>query len=273
MRGFQAASRPPASWRLAQLAARLTERDRRLYRLVAEHRVLTSPQLAALEFGSLSTAEHRLLVLYRPDVLERFRPFRPTGSAPYHYVLGEAGALLLAAEQGRDPAAVRYRRERALAIAHSQRLPHLVGVNGFFAALAAAARARPDAALVTWWSERRCAAQWGRAVQPDGYGRWCEGGQEVDFFLEHDQGTERLDRLVVKLGGYADLAAATGVRTPVLFWLPGPGREAALRERLKRVPVPVATAAYRQAVSPAGPAWLPAGSSGRRYRLAELAAL
>ncbi|MBA2319072.1 MAG: hypothetical protein H0V93_15025, partial [Euzebyales bacterium] len=45
---------------------------------------------------------------------------------------------MLAAERGIDRE-LGYRRDKAWAIAHNQRLAHVVGVNGFFAALAAAA--------------------------------------------------------------------------------------------------------------------------------------
>ena len=129
-------------------------------------------------------------------------------------------------------------------------------------------------------------------ARPDGYGRWREQtpGQPpavTDFFLEYDTGTENLPRLIAKLAGYRDLAARTGIATPVLFWLPSPRREAALRARLAGPPphgtrnapsaaqipgVPVATAAPGTSPEgPAGAAWLPAASPGPRRRLARLA--
>ena len=86
---------------LAVLARRLTDRDRRLCRLVWEHRVLTTEHLTSLCFPSRHAATHRLLALTRLGVLDRFRPFRATGSAPLHYVLAEVGAHMLAAEQGK----------------------------------------------------------------------------------------------------------------------------------------------------------------------------
>jgi len=46
---------------------------------------------------------------------------------------------VLAAERGIELRELGYRRDKALAIAHNQRLGHIVGVNGFFAALAAVA--------------------------------------------------------------------------------------------------------------------------------------
>jgi DNA-binding CsgD family transcriptional regulator len=274
----RAAGRPrtPATADLAALAARLTPRDRQLCRLLAEHRVLTTDQVAALLFGSPVTARHRLSILARLGVVERFRPLLAygDGSAPWHYVLGPAGAAVLAADQTPTGDRMGWRRDRALGIAHSQRLGHLVGVNGFFAALAGYARRRPDAALVLWLSERQCAARWGHVVRPDGYGRWQHGPQTVEFFLEYDNGTEPLNRVLAKLHGYAELAAALHPATlaPVLLWLPGPGRETALRAAMGRPPVPVATATARGGTHPAAPVWLPAPQGGPRRPLAALGA-
>jgi len=263
--------------RLAHLAARLTARDVWLCQLLDEHRVLTTSQLADLAFPNLDTAQHRLAILHRLELVERFRPRRDRGSAPYHYVLGPAGARVLAARQGQDPSRVRYRRGDALAVAHWRHLEHLVAVNGFFCALGRAARTRADRALVAWWSERRCAARWGRLVRPDGYGRWRDADAEVDFFVEVDRATEPAGRLAEKLDGYATLAAVTGVATPLLFWFPTPQREATARAALATaaaVPVPVATATSGSGGhpdDPAGPIWQPLGSAGPRQPLAVLA--
>ena len=263
---------------LGMLSSRLTERDRWIATLLFDHQVLTTAQVAQLGFDSDNAARHRLVILHRLRVADRFRPQALAGSVPFHYVLDEMGAAVVAAARGFEPADLGFRRERALALAHSPRLGHTVGVNGFFAALAGAARRTPDARLVEWWSERRCAAQWGAMVRPDGYGRWAEDGPtgpaEVDFFLEYDRGTETTARVAAKLAGYAELAAATRISTPVLIWAPTPDREASLRRALGRPAVPVATAAPATpatATSPAGPVWLPAESRGPRLRLAQLA--
>jgi hypothetical protein len=267
--------RTPATADLALLAGRLTDRDRQLCRLLHEHRVLTTSQLRDLAFGSLNVAQHRLVALARLGVLERFRPVWPHGggSAPWHYVLGPAGAAVLAAEHATTPAQLGYRRDRVLAIAHSQRLAHQVGVNGLFTALAARARRHPDAELLAWLSERACAERWGHVVRPDGYGHWRDPAGEVDFFLEYDTGTEPLERLLAKVHAYTELATATEIDTPVLFWLPGPGREAALHQALRRPAITLATAAARLAGHPAGQVWLVAGQAGPRRTLAGLGEL
>lgn len=263
---------------LAGLARQLTRRDRELCHLVFEHRVLTTHQLAQLAFDNLITAECRLVALYRLDLLDRFRPRRDCGSAPYHYVLGGLGAALLAAERGIEPHELGWRRDKALAIAYNQRLGHIVGVNGFFCALAGYARRHPrlGAELTDWWPERRCRQTWGEIVQPDGFGRWRErhdGDDEVlDFFLEYDNGTEPTHRVAAKLDGYAALAHAKDLFTPTLFWLPTPGREANIRRALADTHLPVATAnPLEPSGNPAEAVWLPLGQTWPRRRLIDLA--
>ncbi len=279
--------------------------------MLREHRVLTSTQITQTAFPSARSANTRLLELYRWRVTDRFQPFLTVGSAPMHYVLDVAGAGVLAAEDGLDPKALGYRHERAIGIAHSLHLAHTVGVNGFFCALIAIARhsgAEPSStsgrALTVWWGEIRCRRLFGDLVRPDGYGRWREprggGLREAEFFLEYDTGSENLTQLTHKLAGYHALAAATGIRTPVLIWLSSTRREitarhalAAALARLERPGlVPVATSAAdltsaqagplgaerRSGVadSPAGARWLPLApaphTAGTRDRL-RLAAL
>ncbi|WP_051469139.1 replication-relaxation family protein [Actinomadura oligospora] len=266
---------------LAALAPRITSRDRHVLRLVWEHRVLTAPQIAQIAFDSDDTARKRMLRLHEMSVVERFQPNRPVGagSAPFHYVLGEAGAAILAAEDGTDPADFGYRRSHALAIAYSQRLNHTIGVNGFFTNLAHTARHTTGARLDAWWAEHRCTKIWGQHARPDAYGRWTDQGDHLDFFLEYDTGTETLDKVARKLDGYAALTEATGITTPILFWLQGPRREANLRARLASRPaahrLPIATACPSPLVhpgddTPAGRFWLPLDIGSTRCRLAAL---
>jgi hypothetical protein len=239
--------------------------------MLAEHQVLTSIQIAQLAFGSAATARHRLIGLWRMRAIDRAQPFTAIGSAPMHYVLGDAGAAVLAERAGTTPRDAGYRRERTLAIFASARLSHAIGTNGVMTALAATARTRPGSALATWWPERRCAAQWGTIARPDAYGRWHQDGQDTDFFLEYDNGTEDAARVSAKLPGYAALARATGITTPVLFWFPSAAREATVRPALSGTRVPVATASPASDTSPADAVWLPAGRDGPRLPLAALA--
>jgi protein involved in plasmid replication-relaxation len=260
---------------VAVLAARLSARDYWLLELLHEHRVLTTTQIRDVGFSSISAATHRMLALWRLRAVERFRPAVPTGSAPLHYVLGPAGAVLLAQRRGMSPGQSGYRADRALALAASDKLTHLVGSNHLFTALIAHARAHPAARLEVWWSERRCAAVWGKIARPDGYGRWRDGGHVTDFFTEYDTGTEPVHRLLSKIGDYIALAEMTGItHTPVLFVLPNTAREQHLHARTQPgVPLIATTTpnALKAAGGPAGPAWQPITAATRqRQTLASL---
>jgi hypothetical protein len=212
-------------------------------------------------------------------VVDRFQPFISSGTAPMHYVLAPAGAAVLAAEDGLDVKELGYRHDRAFAVAHSLRLAHTVGVAEWFTALVDRARhsdAREGAELGAWWAETRCARHFGDLIKPDAYGRWTAQGSEIEFFLEYDLGTEVLAKLAGKLAGYAGLAQATGITTPLLVWLPTSRREATARRLLHRAwreldtpsTVPVATAAAEllnpqaEHPSPADQVWLPLDNKG-----------
>jgi hypothetical protein len=133
--------------------------------------------------------------------------------------------------------------------------------------------------LAVWLSERACDDHWGHVVRPDGFGRWRQRDGELPFFLEYDRGTEPLDRLAAKLYAYGELADATEIGTPVLFWLPTSGREVSVRQALAgetrwsrvRFLFLVATASPTLGHSPAEAAWLPLGHTWPRRCLIELA--
>ena len=78
----------------AELAARLTARDRWLLRMICEHRVLTTGQVTQLAFGTGRAATARMTTLYQYRAVDRFRPLAATGSSPLHFILDEAGAML-----------------------------------------------------------------------------------------------------------------------------------------------------------------------------------
>jgi hypothetical protein len=234
----------------AWLAGHLTARDRWLIRMLYEHKVFTTHQILDLAFPSTRAANLRLLNLTRWGVLHRFQPHRDRGSHPMHYVLDRAGATILAHEEGIDPKALNYNRDREIGRAYSLQLAHTIGTNSLFTTLIHHAR-QPAATgtLTTWWSASRCGRQWGDIITPDAYGRWQEAGCTVEWFLEFDFGTEQLSRLATKLHRYERLADTTGITTPILFWFPSSGREAnartalatALRNLHRPEQVPVAT--------------------------------
>ena len=233
--------------------------------------MLTTEQVADLCFDNLTTARHRLTVLYELRVLDRFRPFRPVGSDPYHYLLDILGVEIVAADRGTEVPRPGLHHSRAQALADSQRLAHLLATNGLFCALARWARTVEDGELAEWWPERRCTTEWGEVVRPDGFGVLRHGERVVEFFVELDRGTETLTRLADKVGGYAELVRATGWAPLVCFWFPATGREAEARRVLTHPEVLMATSAAGLGDDPGGPVWLPVGTTGPRRHLTDLA--
>ena len=215
----------------------------------------------------------RLGELYALDIVDRFRPQIWGSPTPFHWVLGPLGAALVAAEAGVDLSDLSWRRTLAHDLAASQRLAHLVGLNGLFTGLLRSARTLLGCALTEWWSERRCAHEWGEVVRPDGYGIWTDNGTTLPFLYEHDNGTERLGRLAGKLEGYARLAAEAGHPNWVLFTFPGPRREAEARRALTHPVVPVATTTRPPGLVPDAAVWLPTNHTAPRLCLAQLADL
>jgi hypothetical protein len=264
---------PPAPGQLAVLAGRLTDGDRQVCRLLAEHEVLTTGLLALLLGVPPRTLQQRLTSLTALRVVDRFRPHQPVGagSAPYHYLLGETGAAILAADPTTTVGGLGWDRAQLLRLTHANgRLTHLLGVNTLLAQLTHTARQQPGVRLVCWWPAHRCHAQWGRLIGPDAYARWQDSDGEVDFFLHHRPAADQPAGL---LDGYNELAAATGITTPVLLHAADPDQEAQLRRALagQRLLIPVATA-NPACGPPTAAVWLPTSSptGGRRYRLGAL---
>ncbi len=253
---------------LFRVASHLTDRDRLLIELLYDHRVLTSLQVCDVAFSSVRRAEARLHALCELRVVDRFRPHRWPGSAPYHWVLDQAGAAVVAIERGVEVKSLPWRHERAMALADSRTLSHRVGVNGFFTALLREARLHSDCDLAAWKSATWCAAAWGNVARPDGYGVWREAGARVPFLLEYDD-RESVERLAEKLPGYRDLLSVAVSPTWLLFRFPTVRHEVAARRALANAPTTTATAVLHRGSSPAGGVWLPLAGS-RRLRLAEL---
>ncbi|GIJ49392.1 hypothetical protein Val02_62780 [Virgisporangium aliadipatigenens] len=259
---------------------RLTGRDLLLLSWLAEHYVLSTEQIATALFPSTRSAQKRLTTLHRIGAVSRWtfaRTEKTSGS--YRYTLGTLGVLLHphAYTDPDNPAAAppRSHLERRARILRSPRLEHLLGVNTFFTDLHARARTSGGRAeLLRWWSEQHATAAFRLPrvdIRPDGHGIWREGSTHIGLFLEHDRGTEDIDRVLRKLGAYERLAADGGPRFPILLWVPDPRRETSLLNRLSaaRLPMAVATAVHNR--NPAGPVWALAGASrGKRLFLFEL---
>jgi hypothetical protein len=246
-------------------ADRITTRDARLLRLIAEHRVLTTAQITAALFAHDANARRRISVLREAGLIETFTPAIPSRQ-PMHCVVTARGLRLLGSSDHAVAGVRSARSDAALAAALRPDLGHLLGVNSFFCRLMAQARRQPGRALEAWLSEWSTALRFPGRVRPDGFGRWRDGDVWCEFFLEYDTGTEPLHRLVGKLAGYAELAYAADVCSPVLFWLLTPGREQHLHRLLREAGrgVPTATAVGDPAVADvAGPIWRATFTGGR----------
>lgn len=285
---------------LLRIQSHLTDRDHILLGWLADHHLLTSFQIAAALFPSLDFAQRRLRRLVDVGVLARFRPLKADGgSFPYHYLLDQLGADIVATQRGEDIPRRDETRRRRWYLTQRANLPHLLATNQFFIDLAAHARTHPGTSLDRWWSAGRCqqpgafatldggwpadpAAMVRRpAIRPDGHGIWTDHGTSVPFFAEIDLSTEPLNRLTRKIGGYIDLARTTGHAWPILFTLESPLRERHLHERLTDAGVrwPVATTVRPRMVdhraptgqpSPAEDVWWPHRHPRGLVRLADL---
>src|SRR6266545_106877 len=244
-----------------RVQSQLTARDRILLDWLDDHGVLTSFQIAHALFSSLDFCQRRLRTLHRLGLVARFRPLRADGgSYPYHYVLDQLGAEVVAASRDDPPP----RRDRARSLRRrwtsSRALAHRLGVNQFFIDLAGYARTHPGAALVEWLPESVCAAP-GTLTRTD------------------DPALVRAYTPSVRPDGYRLLFDTIGHVWPVLFWLHAAARERNLRRLLAydRLAVPVATAARDHAAAaglcPAEAVWATVHGDGQRQRLAQLAAL
>ncbi|MER6573124.1 replication-relaxation family protein [Streptomyces sp. NPDC001093] len=269
--------RPARHTDVAALSRTLTSRDLWLTRMLHEHRVLTTHQIASLAYTSLRSAQRRLRTLHQHGVLDSFRPLTQTGSAPEHYTLGPAGAAVLAAHTGCDLANLGWRPSHTGRIAYSPSLGHDLGVNELLTLLAAHGRTTPETGLPLWLSERSCARRWGDLVRPDAYAHWRDGEHMLPFFLEYDTGSQALARVEAKLAGYAAFATTAGARPALLIHTRTASRDQGLRRRLaapaRELSLHVATSsADFTTTEPWGPWWSPLGPGDtRRTTLTNLA--
>lgn len=259
--------------KLQAIAASLTERDQRICLDLFEHRILTTIQLYELHFPSYPRARKRLLELHRLGVLWRVRPHHQFGSLPWHYVLDEPGALVVAESRGIEPTELGFRFDRVLGMLDSTRLRHLRETNGFFTRLAHACRTSTEPyRLAEWWGERTCVERWQGLVRPDGLGRLVGPESSLSFALELDRGTESRDRLAEKLERYALIAAGPDAPDVVLFCFLSAERERSAREVLGRPGIKIATTTIeRHRAEPLGLVWRPI-EADRRLRLIDHAA-
>ncbi|WJK33131.1 replication-relaxation family protein [Solwaraspora sp. WMMA2065] len=268
---------PSASSKPDPLAVygRIVPRDHALLALLAEHYLLSTDQITTAFFHSRRTAQRRLTILHRLDVLHRFGRSHHTGRyGSLLYTLGPVG-LQLHPTTYHDPTDTnrkppRSSLERAKRIAASGQLNHLLGVNQFFTDLIATARRDTHTHLARWWSEQHATTVYAQAgIRPDGHGIWTTADTSTGFWLEHDNDTENLARVVAKLRGYERLTTF-GPRYPVLFWVPSRRRETSLLNVLTglHTATPIATAVHSP--DPAGRIWTLTSDPDHRRHLHQL---
>lgn len=234
-----------------RLASHLTERDRRIARDCFEFRVLTSSQIKRLYFTGTRTAAARLDMLYRLRVLDRFRPSVPMGegTAPYHWILDEAGAIIVADHLNIERAKLGWERHIAASIATSQKLAHHVEVNEFFTRLAVEANAAAGA-LSEWYGERTCHHLFAGIVIADGYGVLnLPGRPALHFLVELDRGTEPTRQLHKKAQDYELILPRSSLRDfdPfVLVLTPSEARARNVSTAIADSDAPVAVAVWSQ---------------------------
>jgi hypothetical protein len=172
---------------------------------------------------------------------------------------------VVASRLGFDLKVITYRMERDLELVRNQRLLHIVETNDFFVHLITRCRQAPGHEVTRWWGERRCAAELGGRVRPDGLARISAFGKRCTFFLEFDRGSERGDRLRRKLVFYARLAGRAEAPDALVFLFPGERRERSSAPKLRLdIGFPLLTS-YRELfyADPLGPVWLPVRSDQR----------
>ena len=196
------------------LVSHVTERDRRIAVDCYEHHVLTTDQISRLYFPKPRGATARLQTLYELRVLDRFRPSRKRGEGtlPYHWVLDEGGAILVADHKGIDRSQLHYSRADALSLAASRNLMHHVEGNEFFVRLAVEASGA-GGALSEWYGVRTLARLLGGVAVPDGYGVLNVPGRDpLHLLLELDRGTESSRVLQKKAASYAEILPHSTLR-------------------------------------------------------------
>ena len=139
--------------------------DRRILALLGEHKVLTTNQIAAIEFASVRRAQDRLRRLRELGVVFAFREsYAHGGTSQTRWALGYLGKRLIAARRAEKPPAPKAYAESLERLAQWAKLEHQIGVNEFFCGLAAhrnPTRHRDtgpgeSGRLTQWWPEKRC---------------------------------------------------------------------------------------------------------------------
>lgn len=193
---------------------RLTERDLDLLHDLGDYRFLSAPQVAALHFPSVGSAERRLRALHAEGLAARvFMPARPYDrQVTTIYALAPAGAKLLAArEEGGHLVPLTDKDKRSALF-----LEHTLRRNDVRICLALLDRDHPGFQLLLWkqkvedvrltttlptpTGERERVS-----VVPDGFFAVRYEGRFYAFCLEVDRGTVNRERMWTRYRAYHQL--------------------------------------------------------------------
>jgi|HubBroStandDraft_2_1064218.scaffolds.fasta_scaffold03957_5 hypothetical protein len=169
------------------------------------------------------------------------------GTAPYHWILDEAGALIVADHLNTERTKLGWQHSIAASIAHSQKLHHHVEVNEFFTRLAVEANVA-DGVLSEWYGERTCHHIFSGSLVADGYGVLdVPGRAPLHFLVELDRGTETTGRLSEKAKAYTRILPASSLNNLdplVLLLVPSPTRAESAASALAYSAAPITVAVW-----------------------------
>lgn len=240
---------------LGQIVRHLTDRDFTLIDLLGRHRVFTIDQITGLLFSSTRSARNRVARLLDLEILDRWRIAQRPGSQAFRHTLGYTGAYLHSAAHGLPvPQRAAFQRQQAELIA-SANLSHRLAVNDFFARLTRAAKDRPEFALHEWLSEAEASALTGGLVRPDAAATITGADGAIEFWFEHDRGTETLHRLAEKVDRYRTRLPT--LHRALIFELTSEAREDNLHTVLAGTTphFTVATATTERTADPTAASW------------------
>jgi hypothetical protein len=171
------------------------------------------------------------------------------GTAPYHWILDEAGALIVADHLNVERAKLGWQHSVAAGVATSQKLAHHVEVNEFFTRLAVEANAC-GGALSEWYGERTCHHLFAGIVVADGYGVLnLPGRAPMCFLVELDRSTEPTGRLHKKAEDYEQHLYRSALRNRdpfVLVLVPSAARARSVTAAIADSSAPITVAVWRQ---------------------------
>ncbi|WP_133884182.1 replication-relaxation family protein [Glycomyces sp. NRRL B-16210] len=201
-----------------ELTGRLTDRDFEIIHTLAKRKIMTAGMLEAVFFSSAHSAAARLLTLHEMGILARWRS---PSSRAYRYVLDWRGQCVQAMRTDEKPPTKQAGTYKAQQMFMSTQRAHTEAVNAFFCRLHRGARNRPDVRVAKWDEPR----YFPFGPRPDGSAtlEWNDGN-ELHFMLEHDRGTETLQRLADKVESYKHDARDSSGKQVLLIEVISQGR-------------------------------------------------